>query len=403
MTISMSPVGATARWIAAARALETESETPLFSDPYGRALAGDDGFALLEQMRSAMGPNAPATGPDLYLSLRTKFLDDGLLNVVRDRGLNQVVLLAAGMDTRAFRLPWPAGVTLYELDRDDVFDAKEPTLTQLGATPSCDRRVIRVDLASEWVSELLAAGFNPERPAAFLTEGLLMYLDPAAADGVIRGITSIAADDSWIGLDAVNQDMLQSPFTTSYMKKLADLDVPWKFAMSEPEMYFARHGWTATVVMPGDPEANFGRWTFPTIPRAVPGIPRTYYIVASTGAAAKRALPVPISIASAEHYIWGQSCEGWHLLKQEGLSVIQERMPSATTEERHRHGKSRQLFFVLRGELELETEGVTQTLAAGVGLEVAPGTAHRAANRGPDVVEFLLVSQPPAHGDREDA
>src|SRR6266545_4680610 len=147
MTIPMSPVGSTARWIAAARALETESEKPLFSDPYGRALAGDDGFALLDQMRSAMGPNAPATGPDLYLSLRTKFLDDGLLNVVRDRGLSQVVVLAAGMDTRAFRLPWPAGVTLYELDRDDVFDEKEPVLARLGAAPACDRRVIRVDLA----------------------------------------------------------------------------------------------------------------------------------------------------------------------------------------------------------------------------------------------------------------
>ncbi len=403
MTIPMSPVGATARWIAAARALETESEKPLFSDPYGRALAGDDGFALLDQMRSAMGPNAPASGPDLYLSLRTKFLDDGLLTVVRDRGISQVVLLAAGMDTRAFRLPWPAGVVVYELDRDDVFDAKEPVLARLGATPACDRRVIRVDLAQEWIPELLAAGFDPKRPAAFLTEGLLMYLDPAAADGVIRGITSIAADDSWIGLDAVNQDMLQSPFTTVYMKKLADLDVPWKFAMSEPEMYFARHGWKATVVMPGDPEANFGRWTFPTIPRAVPGIPRTYYVTASNGAAAKRAQLVPTSIASAEHYTWGQACDGWHLVKQEGISVIQERMPAGTAEERHRHARARQFFFVLTGALELETEGVSHTVAAGSGLEVSPGTAHRAANRGPDVVEFLLVSQPPAHGDREEA
>jgi methyltransferase (TIGR00027 family) len=403
MTVPMSPVGATARWIAAARALETESEKPLFSDPYGRALAGDDGFALLDEMRSSMGPNAPTTGPDLYLSLRTKFLDDALLSVVRDRGLSQVVVLAAGMDTRAFRLPWPAGVTFYELDRDDVFDAKEPILAQLGATPACDRRVIRVVLAREGVPELLAAGFEPTHPAAFLTEGLLMYLDPAAADGVIRGIASIAADDSWIGLDAVNQDMLQSPFTTAYMKKLADLGVPWTFAMSEPEMYFARHGWKATVIRPGDPEANFGRWTFPTIPRAVPGIPRTYYIVASNGAAAKRGLPVPISIASAEHYTWGQACDGWHLVKQEGLSVIQERMPAGTAEARHRHGKARQLFFVLTGELELETEGVTQMLAAGSGLEVPPGTAHRAVNRGPDVVEFLLVSQPPAQGDREEA
>ena len=101
MAVQMTPVGATARWIAAARALETESATPLFSDPYARALAGEEGFKVLELMRMAMGPGAPTAGPDLYLSLRTRFLDDGLLKTVRERALQQVVLLAAGMDTRA--------------------------------------------------------------------------------------------------------------------------------------------------------------------------------------------------------------------------------------------------------------------------------------------------------------
>src|SRR3954465_1434666 len=166
MTEAMTPVGATARWIAAARALETESAEPLFTDPYGRALAGDAGFALLAQMRLAAGPNAATSGPDLYLSLRTRFLDDHLITAVRDRGITQVVILAAGMDTRAFRLPWPAGIVLYELDRDDVFDVKEPVLAGLGARATCERRVIRVDLAGGWVPALLEAGFDRTRPAA---------------------------------------------------------------------------------------------------------------------------------------------------------------------------------------------------------------------------------------------
>ena len=402
MTMQMTPVGATSRWIAAARALETEHEKPLFTDPYARALAGDDGFALLDEMRRAAGPTSGASGPDLYLSLRTRFLDDALTSAVRDRGITQVVLMAAGMDTRAFRLSWPAGVVVYELDRDDVFDAKEPVLASLGAKPACDRRVIRVDLAGEWIPTLLAEGFDPARPTAFLAEGLLMYLQPAAAEGVVRGISSIAADDSWIGLDAVNKEMLDSPFTTTYMKKLADLGAPWHFAISAPDIFFAHHGWRAAVVMPGDPEANFGRWPFPVMPRSMPGIPRTFFVTAIKGGATLQ-LPTPVSVASAEHYTWGQGCEGWHLVKQESMSVIQERMPAGTSETRHRHPRARQFFYVLKGTLTLEMEGVTHALSAGAGSEVPAGAGHTAANQGPDETVFLLVSQPPAQGDREPA
>jgi methyltransferase (TIGR00027 family) len=339
----------------------------------------------------------------LYLSIRTRFLDDALLNVVRERGLKQVVLLAAGMDTRAFRLPWPEGVVSYELDRDDVFDLKEPVLQQSGAMPACERRVIRVDLAQDWVPRLIDAGFDTTKPSAFLTEGLLMYLDSAAAEGVIRGVSSVAADDSWIGLDAVNAEMLNSPYTTAYMRKLADLGSPWLFAMPAPEIFFARQGWQATVVMPGEPDANYGRWTFPTIPRAVPGIPRTFFVVASRGAAAAQLLPTPTSVDSAAHYAWGQGCDGWHLVKQEGVSVIQERMPAGTAETRHRHARARQFFYVLTGTLAIEMEGITHTLTAGTGIEVPPGAAHTATNPGPEIAQFLLVSQPPAHGDREPA
>ena len=136
------------------------------------------------------------------------------------------------------------------------------------------------------------------------------------------------------------------------------------------------------------------------MPRTMPGIPRTFFVTATKGGAALR-LPTPVSIASAEHYGWGQGCDGWHLVKQESISVIQERMPAGTTEQRHRHSRSRQFFYVLRGALALEMEGITHTVTAGAGIEVPAGAAHTAANPGPDEVEFLLVSQPPAQGDRE--
>jgi quercetin dioxygenase-like cupin family protein len=108
----------------------------------------------------------------------------------------------------------------------------------------------------------------------------------------------------------------------------------------------------------------------------------------------------PISTATADHYTWGAACDGWHLVRAAGLSVIQERMPPGASEVRHRHTHARQFFYVLTGELELEVEGTRHRLTTGVGLEVAPGVAHQAHNRGGAAVEFLVVSQPPSHGDR---
>ncbi len=110
-----------------------------------------------------------------------------------------------------------------------------------------------------------------------------------------------------------------------------------------------------------------------------------------------------ISTESAAHYNWGDGCDGWHLVRGDALSVIEERMPSGTAERRHFHERSRQFFYVLAGELTMELDGTEQLLSAGEGLEIAPGFAHRAFNRGAQDVRFLVVSQPPSHGDRIDA
>ena len=109
---------------------------------------------------------------------------------------------------------------------------------------------------------------------------------------------------------------------------------------------------------------------------------------------------LPISKASAEHYVWGGVCDGWHLVKGSGLSVIHERMPPGTHETRHHHERARQFFFVLTGTLTLEVEGATQTIAAGQGLEIAPLARHQAINASPEPVEFLVVSAPTTRGDR---
>lgn len=103
---------------------------------------------------------------------------------------------------------------------------------------------------------------------------------------------------------------------------------------------------------------------------------------------------------TAEHYTWGDDCDGWHLVRQPELSIIQERMPPGTAEARHYHRSARQFFFVLAGTLTIELDGQLETLSAQQGLEIAPNTPHRVFNDSAEVVEFLVVSQPPSHGDR---
>src|SRR5918997_3953174 len=165
----MDPVGLTSRWVAAARARESERPSRLFDDPLAAALAGSEGFAWLDHMERAQ----PWGGPALYVVVRTRFFDDFLLRASWGTGARQVVLLAAGMDARAFRLDWPPGTRLYELDRPEVIDAKDAIASRAGAHPTCERRAISVDLGRlSWSEALLSAEYETQEPSVWLTEGL---------------------------------------------------------------------------------------------------------------------------------------------------------------------------------------------------------------------------------------
>jgi mannose-6-phosphate isomerase-like protein (cupin superfamily) len=110
-----------------------------------------------------------------------------------------------------------------------------------------------------------------------------------------------------------------------------------------------------------------------------------------------------VSTASAQHYHWGEACDGWHLLAGDDLSVIEECMPPGTVEQRHRHARARQFFYVLEGMAALEVEGVVHPLRRGEGLHVPPGAAHQMRNDSTADVRFLVVSAPKSHGDRTPA
>jgi methyltransferase (TIGR00027 family) len=277
---SLSGVGETSRWVAASRALETGRADALYHDRFARELAGDVGLAILNAMRKAIGATTSGE-PDPFLSIRTRFFDDTLLRATHGSAIRQVVVLAAGMDARAFRLDWPAGLVLFEVDRLEIFDYKEPVLVRLGAAPTCDRRVVVADLAEAWTEALLAAGFDPSRRAAFLAEGLFMYLEESAVTRLLAALRGLACEGSSLGLDGVNTEMLVSTQTARYMKMLEDAACPWKFGMDDPERLLAAHGWHATVVLPGEPDANYGRWPYPVVPRTTPHTPRGFYVHAT--------------------------------------------------------------------------------------------------------------------------
>lgn len=107
-----------------------------------------------------------------------------------------------------------------------------------------------------------------------------------------------------------------------------------------------------------------------------------------------------MSITNAEHYVWGEVCEGWHLLKSENLSVIQERVPAGSCEVKHFHKNAEQFFYVLSGVATMILASSTETLAAGQGIHIAPGDAHQLCNNGSDELIILVISTPPSHGDR---
>jgi methyltransferase (TIGR00027 family) len=281
------PLSRTARLTAAARARESRREDRLFDDPWAAALAGSDGVAFMETLEAAgRPPGSGSSAENPYVAIRTRFFDDFLRAATTTAGVRQVVIVAAGLDTRAFRLSWPEGVRLFELDRVDVLEAKNRLLAQATGAPlaglRCDRRAIGVDLATEpWDQALALAGFDAARPSVWLVEGLLTYLDEAGARDVLGRSAASAASGSLLGADTVSQTYLTSPWTRGALEALEREHAPWRFGTDDPEGFFAAAGWTATVSRPGDPGADFGRWPFPQFGRDTPELPQSFLVTAT--------------------------------------------------------------------------------------------------------------------------
>ena len=295
-------VGATALGVAAARAAETESEDPLISDPFARVFLDAAGEGLWNWFAA---PDLPAeiveAQPDLvprmrgmvdYMAARTSFFDQFFLDATR-AGVHQVVILAAGLDSRAWRLRWPDGTTVYELDQPRVLEFKSSTLREHGAQPTCNLVPVPVDLRHDWPAALRQAGFDPSAPSAWSAEGLLPFLPAAAQELLFERVQALGSAGSRIAVEAPGSDFLDEASQAKQrenMQQVRDLmakleperDIPdvtdlWYFEEREDVGdWLRRNGWDVAVTRAEVLMANYGR----TPPDVEDAAPKTFFVAA---------------------------------------------------------------------------------------------------------------------------
>ena len=260
-----SSVGVTATMVAAARAIASRADHPLIDDPYAEPLVRAVGIDLWIRLATgevdlaeldkdaAVGMQRMADN----MAVRTKFFDEFFLDST-NRGIRQAVILASGLDSRAYRLSWPPGTTVYEIDQPEVIEFKSRTLAGLGAKPTADRRTVAKDLRYDWPSALIEEGFDPNQPTAWSAEGLLGYLPPDAQDRLLDTITELSAPGSRVAVESVpNIDPGDHQRAIERMQAAADrwrdhgfdldfADLVYLGDRNEASAYLANHGWELT-------------------------------------------------------------------------------------------------------------------------------------------------------------
>ena len=204
-------VGATATMVAAARAVATKADNPLINDQFAEPLVRAVGVDFLTRWAAGDLATADVDDDDSAWKLqqlpdamaaRTRFFDAFFHEATR-AGIRQAVILASGLDARAYRLDWPTDMTVFEVDQPEVIAFKTKTLAELGATPTTDRRTVAIDLRNDWPAALVEAGFDRSQPTAWIAEGLLGYLPPEAQDRLLDNISALSADGSRLATEAI--------------------------------------------------------------------------------------------------------------------------------------------------------------------------------------------------------
>ncbi|OBK01786.1 SAM-dependent methyltransferase [Mycolicibacterium conceptionense] len=260
-------VGQTALFVAASRALEAKKTDPLAVDKYAEVFCRRVGveWATAVEGTDPEHPLQTEFGEHFvnFQGARTKYFDEYFAQAI-EAGVQQVVLLAAGLDSRAYRLPWADGTVVYELDQPRVLEFKREAIEELDDAPKAQRREVPVDLREDWPRALQEAGFDPSRPSAWIAEGLLIYLPATAQEQLFAGIDALAAPGSFVGIEEA-VPMPDEAFEAKRAEALASDEENAFFTLvynqqhAPAERWFGEHGWDAVATPLHQLLAGLGR------------------------------------------------------------------------------------------------------------------------------------------------
>ncbi|MCW2691263.1 MAG: methyltransferase, putative, family, partial [Mycobacterium sp.] len=254
-------VGATATMVAAARAIATNADEPLINDPFAEPLVRAVGVDFFTRWATGeLDPadvdvaNAPWGLRQLtdLLAARTRYFDAFFLDATA-AGIRQAVILASGLDARGYRLSWPAGMTVFEIDQPEVIKFKTATLADLNAEPTAELRPVAIDLRHDWPAALRQAGFDPEQPTAWIAEGLLAFLPPDAQDRLLDNITELSADGSRLATEFAGPAAADTAQVQEKMENVIQAGVTtgstsnWVTSAMTASVGTSQHIWTVTA------------------------------------------------------------------------------------------------------------------------------------------------------------
>ena len=249
-----SSVGATATAVAASRAVASQGPDALLDDPFAEPLVravGLDAFVKIVDGEAFLDDDPLMNRKTMseQIAVRTRFFDD-FFTTASEAGIRQAVILAAGLDTRGYRLHWPQGTVVFEIDQPDVIAFKTTTLDSLGAAPKATRNTVAIDLRDDWPAALRAAGFDQAQPTAWIAEGLLVYLPPDAQDRLLDNVTALSAPGSRLATEHMDMKSMPDDWTEKLDErsrragsdiKLSELFYPGD--RNTAREYLSSHGW----------------------------------------------------------------------------------------------------------------------------------------------------------------